>query len=398
MRLQAVLHGISRSEADRRGDVLLERVGLVGAANRRVGTYSGGMRRRLDLALSLVHEPSVLFLDEPTTGLDPTSRTALWEEVRRLNAEGTTVFLTTQYLEEADELAGARRHHRQRPHRAGRASRRRSRPASVPTPSSSPSVPTTRCAPPRCSPGSAAAAPPRPARSPSASTAAPASLSGALRALEDAGIAVEHVELDAPSLDDVFADATGRRLEGAEGGDGAPRRSRDDHRRRARPTARSASARARRWPRPPGSPAVRSGAPSACPSVWMPGLLFPMFIAAVNSSTMGEAVDFLPGFEGVDSLLQFLLPASITQSVLFGGLNAGSDTATDIQNGFFDRLLASPVARTSILVGRLMGASVTGAGQAVVFIVGVRHLRRARWPAGCRACSSSSSTRWCWRW
>jgi ABC-2 type transport system permease protein len=105
------------------------------------------------------------------------------------------------------------------------------------------------------------------------------------------------------------------------------------------------------------------------PTVWMPGLLFPMFIAAVNSSTMGAAVDFLPGFEGVDSLLQFLLPASIVQSVLFGGLNAGSDTATDIQTGFFDRLLASPVARTSILVGRLMGAAVTGAGQAVVFIL-----------------------------
>ncbi|MET0902455.1 MAG: ABC transporter permease [Acidimicrobiales bacterium] len=105
------------------------------------------------------------------------------------------------------------------------------------------------------------------------------------------------------------------------------------------------------------------------PTVWLPGLLFPMFIAAVNSSTMGAAVDFLPGFEGVDSLLQFLLPASITQSVLFGGLNAGADTATDIQNGFFDRLLASPVSRTSILVGRLMGASVTGAGQAVVFII-----------------------------
>ena len=104
------------------------------------------------------------------------------------------------------------------------------------------------------------------------------------------------------------------------------------------------------------------------PTVWLPGLLFPMFIAAVNTSTMGGAVDFLPGFEGVDSLLDFLLPASIVQSVLFGGLNAGSDTATDIQTGFFDRLLASPVARTSILVGRLMGAAVTGAGQAVVFI------------------------------
>ncbi len=104
------------------------------------------------------------------------------------------------------------------------------------------------------------------------------------------------------------------------------------------------------------------------PTVWMPGLLFPMFIAAVNTSTMGRAVEFLPGFEGVDSLLDFLLPASIVQSVLFGGLNAGSDTALDIQTGFFDRLLASPVARTSILVGRLMGAAVTGAAQAVVFI------------------------------
>ena len=104
------------------------------------------------------------------------------------------------------------------------------------------------------------------------------------------------------------------------------------------------------------------------PQVWLPGLLFPMFIAAVNTSTMGKAVEFLPGFQGVDSLLDFLLPASITQSVLFGGLTAGSDTATDIQTGFFDRLLASPVSRTSILVGRLAGASVTGAFQAVVFM------------------------------
>lgn len=103
------------------------------------------------------------------------------------------------------------------------------------------------------------------------------------------------------------------------------------------------------------------------PQVWLPGLLFPMFIAAVNTSTMGRAVQ-IPGFPEVDSLLDFLLPASITQSVLFGGLTAGSDTATDIQTGFFDRLLASPVSRTSILVGRLAGASVTGAFQAIVFM------------------------------
>ena len=106
LKLQAVLHGIPRQEGRARCAELLERVGLTAAGDKRVGTYSGGMRRRLDLALSLVHRPKVLFLDEPTTGLDPTSRVALWEEVRTLNKEiGTTVFLTTQYLEEADQLA-----------------------------------------------------------------------------------------------------------------------------------------------------------------------------------------------------------------------------------------------------------------------------------------------------
>ncbi len=106
LRLQSVLHGLRRREGQARAVELLERVGLTDAADRRVGTYSGGMRRRLDLAMALVHEPKVMFLDEPTTGLDPTSRFALWEEVRRLNSEaGTTVFLTTQYLEEADQLA-----------------------------------------------------------------------------------------------------------------------------------------------------------------------------------------------------------------------------------------------------------------------------------------------------
>jgi ABC-2 type transport system ATP-binding protein len=105
IRLQATLHGISRAEGRRRGDELLDKVGLIDAADRRVGTYSGGMQRRLDLASALVHEPRVLFLDEPTTGLDPVSRKTIWEEVAELNREGTTVFLTTQYLEEADQLA-----------------------------------------------------------------------------------------------------------------------------------------------------------------------------------------------------------------------------------------------------------------------------------------------------
>src|SRR5437764_1565002 len=106
MRLQAGLHGFHRAERDSRADELLERVGLSEAADRKVGGYSGGMKRRLDLGLALVHRPRILFLDEPTTGLDIQSRTALWDEVSRLSKDdGVTVFLTTQYLEEADVLA-----------------------------------------------------------------------------------------------------------------------------------------------------------------------------------------------------------------------------------------------------------------------------------------------------
>jgi ABC-2 type transport system ATP-binding protein len=106
MDLQTALQGIPRWERKKRAEELIERVGLTDAADRRVGGYSGGMKRRLDLALALVHRPRVLFLDEPTTGLDPQSRSALWEEVARLvKDEGMTVFLTTQYLEEADVMA-----------------------------------------------------------------------------------------------------------------------------------------------------------------------------------------------------------------------------------------------------------------------------------------------------
>ena len=102
--LQARLFGMNTSTAVQRANHLLDLVDLVEAADRRIGGYSGGMKRRLDLASALVHEPEVLFLDEPTTGLDPASRLTVWDEVRRINELGTTVFLTTQYLEEADQL------------------------------------------------------------------------------------------------------------------------------------------------------------------------------------------------------------------------------------------------------------------------------------------------------
>ena len=216
IRLQAVLHGISRSEAKKRGSELLERVGLSGAASRRVSTYSGGMRRRLDLALSLIHEPRILFLDEPTTGLDPTSREALWDEVKRLNTElGTTVFLTTQYLEEADQLA-----HEIAIIDAGRIVRQ-GVPKELKENISSPTlrvdveeVDLMRAQVVLDSFGER-----RPAREGRAAVGLDGGatrLAEVIRAFDEAGITVEHLELDAPSLDDVFADATGRRLEGVE--------------------------------------------------------------------------------------------------------------------------------------------------------------------------------------
>jgi ABC-2 type transport system ATP-binding protein len=104
LELQCGLYGITGRRARERTAELLTLVGLTDAAERRTKTYSGGMKRRLDLASALVHSPEVLFLDEPTTGLDPASRLTVWDEVRRINAGGATVFLTTQYLEEADQL------------------------------------------------------------------------------------------------------------------------------------------------------------------------------------------------------------------------------------------------------------------------------------------------------
>ena len=216
LRLQCVLHGLPKRSGLKRCGELLERVGLAAAGDRRVGTYSGGMRRRLDLALSLVHQPEVLFLDEPTTGLDPTSRMALWEEVRNLNKDlGTTVFLTTQYLEEADQLA-----ERIAIIDDGRIVREGS-PASL---KSAVGAPTLRV---DVAEGDVLSArkamtqfgQERPARRNRIAIGLVSGTTGitdVLKALDNAGVEIHHVELDEPSLDDVFADATGRRLEGGQ--------------------------------------------------------------------------------------------------------------------------------------------------------------------------------------
>jgi len=214
MRLQATLHRIPRTDGRERADALLQRVGLVEAADRRVGTYSGGMRRRLDLAMALIHEPRVLFLDEPTTGLDPTSRQAIWDEVRKLNDEGATVFLTTQYLEEADRLAD----------RVGIIDAGRmvaeDTPSALKAEAGSPHLEVSLAE------GDKEEAEGILARFGTVPPArdglvcvelehGAAQVAQVVRALDDAGLTVGSLDLVEPTLDDVFATKTGHRLEGA---------------------------------------------------------------------------------------------------------------------------------------------------------------------------------------
>jgi ABC-2 type transport system ATP-binding protein len=214
LRLQATLQGVPKEERKTRADELLERVGLAEAADRKVSGYSGGMKRRLDLALALVHRPSILFLDEPTTGLDPQSRTALWEEVSSLRRDdGVTVFLTTQYLEEADVLAdrvgiidqgkivaegtpAALKAEIGRPsvHAIPRTEQDRPTIAAFLAPFGEP-LATTRDVAVRLNDG--------------------LGLTDIVRAVDANGVDIVDLELRAPTLDDVFLAKTGRTLEGA---------------------------------------------------------------------------------------------------------------------------------------------------------------------------------------
>jgi ABC-2 type transport system ATP-binding protein len=229
LRLMGRLTHLPRRMVAARADELLERFELTGAADRSTRTYSGGMRRRLDLAAALVHRPPVLFLDEPTTGLDPHSRRELWGIIEELVREGTTLLLTTQYLEEADRLAGRVAvidggrviaegtsaelkaqmattvielafHDRDQ---AGRAAELVAPLATAPAlvEGSGVEVPVDD---------------------------GPRSLVEALRTLDRAGLAVASVALREPSLDDVFLALTGRRAERAGGGEGGASRRADD--------------------------------------------------------------------------------------------------------------------------------------------------------------------------
>jgi ABC-2 type transport system ATP-binding protein len=216
LRLQTALHGLPKAERKRRSEALLDRVGLTDAADRKVKTYSGGMKRRLDLALALVHRPIILFLDEPTTGLDPQSRNALWSEVARLaRDEGVTVFLTTQYLEEADVLAD----------RVGIIDHgnivAEGTPAELKAEIGRPSVEAIPADPAELFPVArtlerfGAPVPGSPKGASVRLDGGEEALADVVRALDAEGLHLQHLQLHAPTLDDVFLAKTGRSLEGA---------------------------------------------------------------------------------------------------------------------------------------------------------------------------------------
>jgi ABC-2 type transport system ATP-binding protein len=213
MRLQCSMQGLPRSEWKQRGDELIERVGLTEAADRRAGGYSGGMRRRLDLALALVHRPRILFLDEPTTGLDPKSRGDLWEEVARLaRDEGVTVFLTTQYLEEADQLAARIGIIDHGELVAEGTPEQLKAEIGLPTVEVIPENPAERDAIAKAL--TRFGAPAVSAQGVASQLAGgPGALVDVVRTLDNAGLRMASVNLHAPSLDDVFLAKTGRSLE-----------------------------------------------------------------------------------------------------------------------------------------------------------------------------------------
>ena len=348
LRLQTALHGIASAERNQRSDELLERVGLEAAADRKVRTYSGGMKRRLDLALALVHRPRILFLDEPTTGLDPQSRTALWAEVGRLAQEdGVTVFLTTQYLEEADVLAN----------RVGIIDHGRivaeGTPAELkaeiahPTVEAIPADPELRPQLARIleqfgelSPGVAEVA--RRAARAATSTASPTSSARSTRRISTSSISSCTRRASTTSFS-------------------------------PRPAARSrAPARAARERRHVNAHAGVSLARRSImrtlrqPAYVVPPLLFPTMLVAVNAAGLRPSTQ-LDGFP-TDSFLAFAVAVPFIQGALFATMNAGTDLARDIQNGFLNRLALTPMRGSALLAGHLAGVVVMGFVQSVFYL------------------------------
>ena len=349
MRLQTALQGVPKPERRSRGDALLERVGLLDAADRKVRGYSGGMKRRLDLALALVHRPRILFLDEPTTGLDPQSRSDMWHEVSQLAREdGVTVFLTTQYLEEADVLADRIAiidHGRIVTHGTPDALK-----AEIGRPS-------LEVQPAERDERDAVAAVLERFGTPVTASPGRGRGAAARRSRRAAG------------------DRARARRRGAHGGRlPAPRA----HARRRLPGQDRSQARGRRGGRRAGGRAGMTGQVLELarrsllqtlrqPALVVPSIVFPLVLVAVTTGGL-DAATTLPGFPSA-SYLDFIIAVPFIQGSLFAMINAGSAMARDVETGFLKRLAMTPMQRAALLVGQLAGVLTVALLSSVVYLV-----------------------------
>jgi ABC transporter DrrB family efflux protein len=397
------LFKLSRGEARRRAGELLERFGLAQAADRPARTYSGGMRRRLDIASSLLTAPRVLFLDEPTTGLDPRSRNEIWAIVRELRRGGTTILLTTQYLEEADQLAdriavidrgkviaeGTGNELKDRVGgqilevelaSAGQRDQAQALLAGV------------------------GCGEPQPDERPDRLTL-PAPRNGlqlveeAAAGLRRAQIGVSDIGLRRPTLDDVFLQLTGA-APSEDGGGPSPRT-----RRRSPPRPPAPNVPAPRRPvlrlKPPSPRAVRSAVTDTAvvtgrnllhfirqPDLLVFSTIQPVLFVLLFVYVFGGAIGrSLP--HGV-AYVDFLLPGVFVQSVTFGASQTGVGLKEDLTRGVVDRFRSMPMARSAVLAGRTVADLVRniliiGLMIAVGYLVGFRFLGGIAGAVGCVA-------------
>jgi ABC transporter DrrB family efflux protein len=399
------LFNLSAADARRRANELLERFDLADAADRAARTYSGGMRRRLDLASSLLTRPRVLFLDEPTTGLDPRSRNEIWSVVRELVRDGTTLLLTTQYLEEADQLAeqiAVIEHGRVIAQGTGSELKDRIGGQILEVELASAAERDTA----RAALTGIGCGEPEPGER-LAQLTLPAPRDGlemieeAASALRKAGIAVSDLGLRRPTLDDVFLQLTG--APPSENGAGAPGASGDSQPKLARPNAGPAAAtRAPSAPRPVPRPLSRRRrlSPRELRAditdarvvsvrnlrhfVRQPDLLIfstiqPIMFVLLFTYVFGGAISHSlpPGVSYID----YLLPGILVQSVTFRASMTAIGLSDDLKLGVIDRFRSMPMARSAVLIGRTSADLVRNVLIIVLMIV-VGYIIGFRFQAG----------------
>ncbi len=346
MRLQTTLQGVPKAKRRERGDELIDRVGLTDAADRKVGGYSGGMKRRLDVALALVHSPRVLFLDEPTTGLDPSSRADLWAEVARLaRDDGVTVFLTTQYLEEADVLAD----------RVGIIDRGKivaeGTPEALKAQIGRPSVEAVPADP---SDRDALAARAEPVRRRRALAARPRRRAARERRGSGRGGSRARRRRSARGRPPAAPAVARRRLPGQD-------RPQDRSRRDA------GGGRGLTLWQQTYEMARRSVLQTLRqPAMVIPPVLFPLILMGINVSGL-DAATKIPGFPA-DNYLDFAIAFPFVQGSLFASINAGSSIARDVETGFLNRLALTPMRRAAMLLGQLAGVLVVALISGLIYL------------------------------